>query len=281
MIATPMSDTQPAAGLSRTCSPEFWDALAPYHALIEDNYFDLRSVRLLLDSLREPVLIVGGGQGLIVAELRNRGVHCDGIDSSPEMIRYASLRRGVNLIKADAKAMPFAPGTYKTIIYATGVVDFIADEQEIRAILNEGLRITNGPGKIFVAFYRLNEAQEQFMKRVGLLANHQLANRQSLEIYRLKPHEIVGWVAKRAGVSRLRAAAILLGMTVRCRSRDIRTTFRMQRIFRDPEVARALSNAAPERQPYRNETEIRNLFQRLGIAIKGFQLFPSCHIVAL
>lgn len=276
-----MSDTRPAAEVSGNCSPEFWDALAPYHALIEDNYFDLRSVRLLMDSLQEPVLIVGGGQGLIVAELRNRGVRCDGIDSSPEMIRYASLRRGVNLIKADAKAMPFTPGTYKAIIYATGVIDFIADEQTIGAILNEGRRIANGSGRIFVAFYRLNKAQEQFMKRVGLLANHQVSNRQSLEIYRLKPHEMVGWVAQRAGVSPLRAVGILLGMTARCWARDIRTTFRMQRIFRDPEVARALHNAAPERQPYRNATEIRNLFQRLGIPIKGLQLFQSCHIVEL
>lgn len=276
-----MSDTRPAAELSRACSPEFWDALAPYHALIEDNYFDVRSVRRLLDSLPDPVLIVGGGQGLIVAELRNRGIRCDGIDSSPEMIRYARERRGVNLIKADAKAMPFTPGTYKTIIYATGVIDFIPDEQEIRTILEEGRRIANDAGRIIVAFYRLNDAQEQFMKQVGLLANNELWNRESLEIYHLKPHEMVGWVAQRAGVGRLRAIGILLRMTARCRARDIRTTFRMQRVFRDPEAARALHNAAPQRQPYRNETEIRNLFQRLEIPIKGLQLFSSCHIVEI
>ena len=119
------------------------------------------------------------------------------------------------------------------------------------------------------------------MKRVGLLANHQLSNRQSLEIYRLKPHEMVGWVAQRAGVSPLRAVGILLGMTARCRARDIRTTFRMQRIFRDPEVARALCNAAPERQPYRNATEIANLFQRVGIPMKELRPFPSCFVVEI
>ena len=276
-----MSDTRPAAELSRTCSPEFWDALAPYHALIEDNYFDRRSVRRLLGWLPDPVLIVGGGQGLIVAELRNRGIRCDGIDSSPEMIRYARERRGVNLIKADAKAMPFAPGTYKTIIYATGVIDFIPDEQEIRTILEEGRRIANDVGRVIVAFYRLNDAQEQFMKQVGLLANNQLWNRQSLEIYRLKPHEMAGWVARRAGVSRLRAVGMLLGMAARCRPRDIRTTFRMQRVFRDAETARALCQTAPERQPYRNATEIGNLFQRVGIPMKELRLFPSCFIVEI
>ena len=274
-----MSNAERGAEPPRTCSPAFWDALAPHHALIEDNYFDLRAVRLLLDSMKPPVLVVGAGQGLIVAELRNRGFRCDGIDSSPEMIRYASLRRGVTLIQADAGALPFAPGTYKTIVYPTGVVDFVGDEQEIRTILNEGRRITNGGGKMFVAFYRLSEAQERFVKRVGLLANHLLFHRQSLEVYQLNPRQMVGWVASRAGVSPLRAVCMLLGLTARCRWREIQMSSRMQRIFREPEAAKALLNAAPLQQPYRNAAEIERLFQRLGFPIKRLRLSPSCFIV--
>src|SRR5215472_3026543 len=178
-----MSDSEEGTEQAKACSPEFWDALAPHHELIEDNYFDVRSVRLLLDAVQEPVLVVGAGQGLIVAELRRRGLRCDGLDSSPEMIRYANLRRGIILIQADAKALPFAPGTYKTVIYATGVVDFMGDEEKIRTILKEGRRLTNGAGKMFVAFYRLSDAQERFLERVGLLANHVLCHQESLELY--------------------------------------------------------------------------------------------------
>jgi SAM-dependent methyltransferase len=276
-----MINSQPPVEPPGACSHDFWDALAPHLDLIEDNYFDLRSVRLLLNSLHDPVLVIGAGQGLIVAELRNRGFRCDGIDSSPEMVRHANLRRGITLIQADARALPFAPGVYKTIIYATGVLDFIAEEQAIRAILNEGRRITNGAGTIFAAFYRLSDAQEQFVKRVGLLANHQVRHRESLEVYLLNPREMVAWVARRAGVSPFRAIAILLWMSVRCRPRDLRTTIRMQRIFRDAAVAQALINAAPPQQPYRNAAEIINLFQRLGIPIQEFLPSPSCFIVKL
>src|SRR5215831_7992808 len=117
---------------------EFWDWLAPHHGAVENSYLDLLSIRRILDALHPPVLVVGAGQGLIVEELQKQGFHCDGLDLSPEMIKYAKLRRGLTLIEADAKAMPFAEGKYGTVIYATGVVDFIGDEDEIRAILNEG-----------------------------------------------------------------------------------------------------------------------------------------------
>ena len=110
---------------------DFWNVLAQFHAEIEDTNFDLASVRRLLPELQSPVLVVGAGQGLIVEELRKRGFECDGVDLSPEMIRQARLRRGISLVQADAKAMPFSTASYATIIYATGVIDFTAEDVEI------------------------------------------------------------------------------------------------------------------------------------------------------
>src|SRR5689334_5006481 len=121
-------------------STEFWDELAAHHAGIENSYFDLPSIRAILPELEPPVLIVGAGQGLIVEELTKRGIACDGVDFSPEMIRHAHLRRGLSLIKADARCMPFQDQTYGTIIYATGVIDFLDDEEAIAMILKEGRR---------------------------------------------------------------------------------------------------------------------------------------------
>jgi len=85
----------------------FWDALAPYHSTVENSYLDLPSLDGILRDIHPPVLIVGAGQGLIVAELQKNGVRCDGVDLSSEMIRYAKLRRGLDLIQADARATPF------------------------------------------------------------------------------------------------------------------------------------------------------------------------------
>src|SRR5215470_20384594 len=96
------------------CS-DFWNVLAQFHAEVEDSNFNLASVRRLRPEIESPVLVVGAGHGLIVAELRKHGYECEGVDLSPEMIRQAKLRRGLALVQADAKAMPFPAASYQTI----------------------------------------------------------------------------------------------------------------------------------------------------------------------
>lgn len=198
-----MAEQQHSPGATPLDPSRFWDALAPYHAAIENHYLDLPTIRRLLKDLKEPVLVVGGGQGLIVEELRRKGFECEGIDLSPEMIRQAKLRRGITLIHADARAMPMAERTYGTVIYATGVVDFTDDEEAIKEMLREGGRVVKDSGTIFVAFYRASAALESVMQKVGLVSNHKLAARQSLELYLLNPIQMISWVAKRSGAKSL------------------------------------------------------------------------------
>jgi 2-polyprenyl-3-methyl-5-hydroxy-6-metoxy-1,4-benzoquinol methylase len=85
---------------------KFWDALAAHHAAIEDNHLDVPSLRRIMGDVRSPVLVVGAGQGLLVAELQSKGFQCDGVDFSSEMIRHAKSRRGLDLIPAAATALP-------------------------------------------------------------------------------------------------------------------------------------------------------------------------------
>src|SRR5260370_19092323 len=113
--------------MDKARSSNFWDALAPYHSKIENSYLDLPSFRRIVHDIYPPVLVVGAGQGLIVAELQKKGVQCDGVDLSSEMIRYAKIRRGLDLVQPDASAMAFGKGSYRTLIYATGGVDFLSD----------------------------------------------------------------------------------------------------------------------------------------------------------
>jgi hypothetical protein len=61
---------------------DYWDALAPYHSALEDNYFDLPGLRRIIDDIRQPVLIVGAAQALIVEELLKNGFQTDGVDLS-------------------------------------------------------------------------------------------------------------------------------------------------------------------------------------------------------
>jgi ubiquinone/menaquinone biosynthesis C-methylase UbiE len=222
---------------------------------------------------------VGAGQGLIVAELQKRGLQCDGVDFSPEMIRYARLRRGLSLIQADAKAMPLKSSSYQTIIYATGVVDFTGDEADIKRILGEAKRIASPAGKIFVAFYRLSPALEHFLLRLGLLHNNVLLQREALQIHRLDSLQMLRWVAKRAGIGSLHAALLLTRMSALSTIKEKVIAFRMKKIFKQMDDASSLIAASPEKQPYRNEAEVGNLFKRLGISTKGIRTLNSCVIV--
>ena len=264
-----------------TCSSEFWNALAPHHSKIENSYLDLPSLRRIVHEIYQPVLVVGAGQGLIVAELRKNGLRSDGVDLSSEMISYAKTRRGLKFVQADARAMPFGEGTYETIIYTTGVVDFIGDEEQIRVIMNEARRIINQSGNIFVAFYRFSAASEDFLTRLGLLRNNVLSLREALEIYPLNLVQTIAWVAKKADAGYFRAGILSLRSWALSTMQEKTRAFNMQRIFRKMDHANSLINAAPERQPYRNEPEIRNLFKRLAIPMKKLEASGSCYMVQI
>ena len=213
-----------------TC--QFWDALAPHLSAIEDNYFDLASARRLAAELQEPVLVIGAGQGLIVEEWRKRGLACDGVDFSPEMIRQAKAHRGLDLVQADARALPFGDGTYGAVVYATGVIDFTPDEGAIGSMLREGKRVLKPGGKVFVAFYRLSQALEKFATDVGLLRANGICHRECLRMYLLNPAQMVGWVANRTGKGYVRAAAQLLRMSALGSLSEKLITLKMQKIFR-------------------------------------------------
>jgi len=264
-----------------TCSSNFWDALAPYHSKIENSYLDLPSLRRIMHDIHQPVLVVGAGQGLIVAELRKKGVQCNGVDFSSEMIRYARIRRGLDLIQADASNLPFGKGTYRTIIYATGVVDFMSDEEQIRVIMNEARRIADHSGRIFVAFYRFSAATEDFVIRLGLLSNNVLRFREILEVYRLNPVQSIAWVAKKAKVGYARAAILSVRSWAFSSWQEKRNAFHMLRIFASANRADTLIQAAPEKQSYRNEAEIRNLFTRLAIPIRQLGAFGNCYMTQI
>lgn len=266
---------------AQTAGAEFWDALARHHASIENHYLDVPAIRRIMDDVRPPVLVVGAGQGLIVEAIRRAGLECDGVDLSREMIRFARLRRGIALIRADARALPFANQAYETVIFATGVIDFAADDGAVKQMLREGCRVVRNSGSVFVAFYRLSAASEGFLKRLGLLKNNAMALRESMELYRLNPFQTVGWVARKAGTNHLSAAVMLLRMAALSTLAEKRMTLRMKKIIRPNHDAQALIESAPKWQRYRDQAEVAKLLERLGFAVKRFDVLASCYIARI
>jgi predicted TPR repeat methyltransferase len=98
----------------------YWESWAPHLHFFEDTFLDLESIEKLTSVIQDPVLVVGAGQGLLVERLRAKGFDVDGVELSANMIKYAKKRRGIDLVQADARKMPFADGTYETSIITTG-----------------------------------------------------------------------------------------------------------------------------------------------------------------
>jgi hypothetical protein len=89
------------------------------------------------------------------------------------------------------------------------------------------------------------------------------------------------WVANRAGIDCLHAALMLIRMSALSTLKEKMIAINMKKIFKqmDDAVVSSLIDASPEKQPYRNEVEIGNLFKRLGISMKGVRTLNSCVIV--
>ena len=257
----------------------YWDTLAPHHRRLENNYLNVPSVRLILGDIRQPVMVVGSGQGLIVEELRRQGLRCDGVDLSAEMMEYARLRRGLTLVRADATAMPFADGTYETVIIATGVIDFMADVQQIETILREANRIVSGTGNVFVAFYRYSAAQQRFLTALGLLRDDTLHMRSALVLSRLGFGALVAWVAKTAGISTFQAVLLCISTALGSTKRERATGLAIRRVLAQAGDPDAFLEATPETQPYRDKAAIGRLFDSLPVRIEGWWASSSCYVV--
>ena len=127
----------------------------------------------------------------------------------------------------------------------------------------------------------MSAVSEEFLAKLGLLRNNVLSLRETLEIYRMKPTQTIAWVAKKAEVSFFRAGILSLRAWALSTMKEKTVAFNLQRIFRTMEHAEPLINTAPERQPYRNEPEIRNLFKRLAIPLKKLEASGSCLIARI
>jgi hypothetical protein len=89
---------------------------------------------------------------------------------------------------------------------------------------------------------------------------------------------MIRWLAQRARIGRLAAVALMLRLVLRSTLREKVTSLKMQRIIRSMENPRALIQTTHETQPYRNEAEIKRLFDRLHIPILKVRTLATCWI---
>jgi hypothetical protein len=92
---------------------------------------------------------------------------------------------------------------------------------------------------------------------------------------------MVGWVARKAGLGRVRATIAMLRLSALCAIPERRTTLRMQRIFRKMDDAPLPDQRRPQQLLYWNKAPIENLFECMGIPIKQFSAFVSCWVIRI
>ena len=267
----------------------YWTAWSPYWSYQEDFFLDLEAINKLSAFITNPVLIIGAGQGLLVEQLRKNNFTVDGIDSDPQMISYAKERRGIDLIQANAREMPFANDSYKTSIVATGVVDFIDDEEQIKSIINETLRVTDSSGKMFVAFYKYHSKVETLLKYTGMITDKNLLRFKKLaEITMLSfenPFQFINAVRKEAKVSYLYAIFVLMKTQLLLPKKEKRASKKLSSLWKraknELDNPQSLIDCLPELVPYRDGEQIRGLFRNLNFSIKNMYFYDSCTIVQL
>ena len=260
---------------------DYWEKLAPYWSYCEDNFLDLESIDELTSLIESPVLIIGAGQGLLVEQLQKRGLKVDGIELSPTMIRFAKERRGIDLIEANAKQMPFDNRSYRTSIIATGVVDFMDDEEQIGLILKETLRVTEDPQGVLVAFFKFHPQVEKLFQYTGQLTDSGLWDmKRTNELTRLSPLQSLFAIKKDANISLFKAFLMVIRTQMflpRKEKKAFKNMIEMwQHVIKNPDE---LIELIPDEVPYRKETQIRDLFNKLGISIRNMYSYYSCTIV--
>ena len=270
-------------------SKSYWTAWSPYWSYQEDFFLDLDAINKLSAFITNPVLIIGAGQGLLVEQLRKKNFMVDGIDSDPHMISYAKKRRGLDLIQANAGNMPFADDSYKTSIIATGVVDFIDDEEQIKSIINEALRVTDKTGKVFVAFYKYHPRVDALLKHTGIITENRLLRFKKLSEMAIlsseNPIRFISAVRKEANIGFLRTLFILMRTQLFLPKKEKRESKKLSALWKrakneldDPQ---SLIDCLPELVPYRNGEQIGSLFKKLHFSIKNMFFYDSCTVVQL
>jgi len=265
----------------------YWAAWSPYWSYQEDFFLDLEAINKLSAFITNPALIIGAGQGLLVEQLRKKDFTVDGIDSDTQMISYAKKRRGINLIQANAKEIPFADDSYETSIIATGVVDFIDDEEQIKLIINEALRVTETSGRVFVAFYKYHPRVDALLKSTGIITeNRSLRFKKLAEMTILSfenPIRFISAVRKEANIGFLKTMFILMRTQLFLPKKEKRESKKLSALWKrakkELDNPQSLIDCLPELVPYRNREEIKNLFKKLDFPIKNMYFYDSCTIV--
>ncbi len=121
---------------------EHGDFLGPGRLVWGPEGLDEADAALLGDVRGLDVLEVGCGAAQGATWLASQGARAVGIDLSAQMLAHAAMTpaRPRRLVQADARALPFAAGSFDIACSAYGAVPFVADPETVMAEVARVLR---------------------------------------------------------------------------------------------------------------------------------------------
>jgi ABC-2 type transport system ATP-binding protein len=264
----------------------WWSAWAPYWERLEDRHLGVAATESFLHAVAGPVLVAGAGHGLIVDHLRRKGFDVDGVDLDPTMIEMARRRRGIEIVHADARDLPYPARRYQTVILSSGVVDYSEDAAAIRRIVDESLRVLAPHGNLLVAFYQVPPVIERIHRTLGVIDGRNYFMRRIFEIgetVKVAPFRcvrlITGWTGRAYLPTLLRWCRIGFFLPREMKEEHAVIQEILARADADGTGRRALLDSVPTRIPYRDEAGVLELLADLGLVVDEIIRHPDCLVI--
>lgn len=122
----------------------------------------------IYENIISPIMIVGGGAGLVPGYLMRKGHKVITIDSCPEMIELAE-KRGINIEYNDFLKNSYASNSFNTVILSTGTIDSrTLKDNSLENLLTESKRILRPNGKSVLAYFIANPEMELIYDKLSL-----------------------------------------------------------------------------------------------------------------
>jgi ubiquinone/menaquinone biosynthesis C-methylase UbiE len=141
-----------------------WDEYAPFYDWENARTVGRKDVpfwRQIAKQTRGRVLELGCGTGRITLPLAKAGVSLVGVDRSAPMLARAARRAGawrktvpkaqrrrLQLVRSDIRTLPFADGTFTTVLAPYGIVQSLVSDRDLTSTLKSVARVLR-PGGLF------------------------------------------------------------------------------------------------------------------------------------
>ena len=269
---------------------KWWSTWAPIWDRIEDRHFGTKATESLMNYIKSRVLVVGAGLGLIVRYLANKNLDAVGLDINPDMVKIAKDKYNIDIVEGDAMDLPFGENLFRTVILSSGVVDYGADDAQIKTLISEALRVCSAGGHVLSAFYKLPRQLEKIYRRIGVIDKKDIYHMDRIftidEVSARNPLMCIPHIRKWTGKPFIRILFewMWIGLTLPISGLITERDWMRDNIKFAEEIGlkkQDLLDCVPDKLPYWTKSRIEKLLARIGVGYREIKEFDDCAVVII